>query len=270
MFFSFFCPISFNKISPGEIDKTLHVEPASLAFLRDIGYTHSEYFPRTSIGGGGSARMSESLRLVTPGINQTMLFGTHFNISSKVYTGNRSEGRQVLDITPEPLYAHMLPELNRASRLRLGDEGVFWRLQWLLSTSPNHFQAADRVIKARKAQLQDGGLLEKLGGKRCLGFLNLWAHVCSVVAVVLFVLCFTVSFLPRNCIGKHLAMKASVTPTMLHFELLPDLTRVPIPTQQLVLKSKSRIHLLDLQRAMRHLWALGIEPHVFWESNQCS
>lgn len=121
MLFSFFCPISFNKISPDEIDKTLHVEPVCLAFLRDLGYTHSEYFPRTSIGGGGSARMSESLRLVTPGINQTVLFGTHFNISSKVYTGNRSEGRQVLDINPEPLYAHMLPELNRAPRLRLGD-----------------------------------------------------------------------------------------------------------------------------------------------------
>lgn len=51
--------------------------------------------------------MSESLRLVTPGIKQTVLFGTYFNISSKVYTGNRSEGKQVLDINPKPLYARI-------------------------------------------------------------------------------------------------------------------------------------------------------------------
>uniref|UniRef100_A0A8C0WST9 Uncharacterized protein n=1 Tax=Castor canadensis TaxID=51338 RepID=A0A8C0WST9_CASCN len=65
------------------------------------------------------------------------------------------------------------------------------------------------------------------------------------------------SFLPflggsRNCIGKLFAMnelKVAVALTLLHFELLPDPTRVPIPITQVVLKSKNEIypHLRKLQ-----------------------
>jgi hypothetical protein len=38
-------------------------------------------------------------------------------------------------------------------------------------------------------------------------------------------------------------LKVAVALTLLHFELLPDPTRVPIPITQVVLKSKNEIYL---------------------------
>ncbi|KAL0604491.1 Cytochrome P450 4A11 [Plecturocebus cupreus] len=65
---------------------------------------------------------------------------------------------------------------------------------------------------------------------------------------------FIVSAWPRNCIGKQFAMnelKVAMALTLFCFELLPDPTRISIPTPQIVLKSKNGIHLC-LRRLSKH------------------
>uniref|UniRef100_A0A8D0X859 Uncharacterized protein n=2 Tax=Sus scrofa TaxID=9823 RepID=A0A8D0X859_PIG len=50
----------------------------------------------------------------------------------------------------------------------------------------------------------------------------------------------------RNCIGKQFAMnemKVAVALTLLHFELAPNPSRIPVPIQRVVLKSNNGIHL---------------------------
>ena len=52
--------------------------------------------------------------------------------------------------------------------------------------------------------------------------------------------------LPRNCIGKKLAMnelKVAVALILLHFELSLDPFKFPVPTPVMVQRSKNGIHL---------------------------